>query len=280
MTFHHERRLDRALYHLESLKTELRAWSEERPYRMWTDFDVNVGYKLAWVEVVNPPPAKLSLIIGDCIHNLRAALDNLAFELALACNLGEPLPNEVAEKSAFPIFNVHKKFVKKRKSLIGSVAPGAQTIIKDLQPYNRGDRFWRDPLWHLYELSNMDKHRLPHVVLFAQTAHAFFVPENLTMDDIEPIFYSIERRAPIARYPALDRAGTEVDVQPTPSVSVGFGQQVPLYLRGMAVPMRLAYIRDYILTKVMRPLHPYLTQMPVKRVSQRYCLLGDKSMNN
>jgi hypothetical protein len=279
MTFHHESRFDRALHHLESLKTESRAWGKEHPYRMWTDFDVDPNYKLSWIEVLNPPPPELSLIIGECIHNLRSTLDNLAFELALAGNLGKPLPDKVAENSAFPIFSERKKFVKKRKSLIGCIPPRAQTIIQDLQPYNRGDGFWRDPLWHLYELSNMDKHRLPHVVHVTQLAQAFFVPENLTADDIEFIAGSIESRAPIARFPAIDTTGAEVDVQPAPSIGIAFGQQVPRYLRGMAVPMRLSYISDYILTRAVRPLQPYLFRRPVVQVSQRYCLLRDKSVS-
>ncbi len=54
-------------------------------------------------KVLKPPPtAELSLIIGDCIHNVRSALDNLAFELTLAYK-GAPLPSSVETSSQFPI---------------------------------------------------------------------------------------------------------------------------------------------------------------------------------
>ena len=54
---------------------------------------------------------------------------------------------------------------------------------------------------------------------------AFFVPENLSVDDVEFLFAGpIESRAPIARYPAFDRTGAEVNMQITPALSVGFGQ--------------------------------------------------------
>jgi hypothetical protein len=259
MTFHHERRLDRALYHLESLKAEVRAWADERPYRTWSDFDVNDLYKLTWLEVLHPPSAELSLIVGDCIHNLRAALDNLIYELAVAHHGGR-VPSNVEGKSAFPIFSESAQFARKRKDMIGGIAPAAQAVIESLQPYNRGGKFRRSPLWQLNQLSNEDKHRLPHVVLFAQLGVAFFVPDNLTIDDIEPIFSLIESRAPIARYPSFDKTGAEVDVQPTPSVSIGFGQRVPKQLRSMAVPLRLAFIHNHIVNSVLPPLRRFITR--------------------
>ncbi len=273
MIFHHERRLDRALYHLDSLKAEVRAWADERPYRTWTDFDVNPLYKLVWVEVLDPPPIELSLIIGDCIHNLRAALDNLVYELALAHHGGR-VPSNIERKSAFPIFTDSAEFVRKRKNMIGGIAPAAQAIIEGLQPYNRGDqRFWRSPLWQINQLSNEDKHRLPHVVFFAQMGSAYFVPDNLTIDDIQPIFSLAEGRAPIARYPSFDKTGAEVDVQPQPSLSIRFGERVPQQLWSMPIPLRLAFIHNHIVKAVLAPLHPYLTRIPVVRASQKYSLL-------
>ena len=37
----------------------------------------------------------------------------------------------------------------------------AIAVIKSLQPYQRGNAFRDHPLWHLNELSNIDKHRTP-----------------------------------------------------------------------------------------------------------------------
>jgi hypothetical protein len=258
MAFHHERRLDRALHHLDSLKAEVRAWADERPYRTWSDFDVNNLYKLTWLEVLDPPPIELSPIIGDCIHNLRAALDNLVYELALAHHGGR-VPPDFEVKLQFPIFDHSAKFASKGKNMIGGIAPAAQAIIEELQPYHREDTFRKDRLWQLHWLDIEDKHRLPHVVLFAQMGTAYFVPDNLTIDDIEPIFSLIERRAPIARYPAFDETGAEVDVQPTPSLSIRFGQRVPQQLRAMPIPTRLMFIHHHIVNSVLPPLRPFLT---------------------
>ena len=87
---------------------------------------------------------------------------------------------------------------------------------------------------------------------------AFFVPDNMSIDDIEYIHGTVESRAPIARYPAFDKSGAEVDMQVTPTPSVGFGHRVPPILRSIAIPMRLGFIHHHIVQKVLRPMRPFL----------------------
>ncbi len=257
MSFNHQRRLDRALYHLESLKAEVGALDEESTYRTWSEPDVNPRKKLFWVEVLEAPPTDdLSLIIGDCLHNFRAALDNLAYELAIA-HKGEPLASKIAAKSEFPIFA--SKNPDKLDELLGGIHPCAKAEIERLQPYNRGQKCTNDPLWQLNKLSNIDKHRLPHPALFATlSSFGFVAPMGVAVDEIEPIFGAVEDRALIARYPAVDDTGAEVDMQFTPTFSIGFGQTAPKQLRGMPIPERLKYIHYYIVRKVLPQLTPYL----------------------
>jgi hypothetical protein len=258
VSYHHQRRLDRALYHLENLKADVGAWAEGHPYRTWSDFDVDNRYKVTYLEVLDQPPAHLSLIIGDCIHNLRAALDNLALELA-AAHMGARLTKSIAEDSGFPIFATNRADTPKElhKRLRG-VDPRAKAIIEGLQPYERKNKFRGDYLWQLHWLDIEDKHRLPHIVLFAQSGSSLFVPDNLSGDDIQFFWDPIENRAPIARYPAFDKTGAEVDVHITPRLSVAFGQRVPQEFRTMPVPLRLAAIHDHIVRKVLEPLRPFL----------------------
>jgi hypothetical protein len=256
MTYHHQRRLDRALYHLESLEEELDAWLEEDSYQTWSEpDDVDSTKKLLWVEVLKPPPAaELSVIIGDCIHNLRSALDNLAFELALAYQ-GAPLPSDIEGKSGFPIFLAENPA--KLDDMLRGVHPDAKAIIEGLQPYSRWKRATNDPLWQLNKLAVEDKHRLPHITLFRLASLSLWV-QGFGADEIEPIFGPIENRAPIARYPAVDETGAEVDVQLTPNFSIAFGQRAPKQLRGMPVPHRLRHIHSHITEEVLRLLVPFL----------------------
>ncbi len=258
MTYHHQRRLDRADYHLDRLDEEMHAWREENPYRTWTEPDVDSTKELLYVEVLKPPPAaELSLIIGDCLHNLRSALDNLVFELAIAYVGIDPLTEDRARLLEFPIFGNREMNARECRKKIGSIHPDAQAIIKGLQPYNRGHRFTNDPLWQLNRLSVEDKHRLPHVVLLATVGMSFRVSALFAIDEVEPILGPVDR-APIARYPTVDETGAKVNVHLTPTFNIGFGQRAPKQLRGLPVPDKLAEIHRYITNKVVPPLAPYL----------------------
>ncbi|MBA4116348.1 MAG: hypothetical protein H0X71_07930 [Rubrobacter sp.] len=259
MTFHHQRRLDRALHHLESLKAEIAAWVEEGPYRTWTEPDVDSTKKVLWVEVLDTPPSELSLIVGDCLHNLRCALDNLALELAIARNEG-PVSSNVERDSGFPI--QVEQDANKLDSMLGGIDPLAKAEIERLQPYTRGERLAKtDPLWWLNKLNNMDKHRLPHLVFFTPRLLSFTAPGDYdTVNDIELMRWGpVERRAKIARYAALDETGAEVDVYLDAKFSVSFGKRAPEGVPGLPVPQVLGDIHRRIVRKVLPPLKDFLT---------------------
>ena len=132
-------KLDRAAEHLESIETQERIWRQSDPCRVWTEPDLQSGGKRVWAEVLKPPPVTLAPVVGDCLHNLRSALDNLAYELALA-HKGSKMSKSIADKSQFPIFKTKAGFNHKGKAMIRGVHPGARTVIEGLQPYNRGNR--------------------------------------------------------------------------------------------------------------------------------------------
>jgi hypothetical protein len=146
VTFHHERRLDRAIHHLESFKAELTAWREEGSHRTWTELDAQSGKKFFWAQVLKPPPLSLTLIAGDCIHNLRASLDNLALELALARAKG-PLSRGVERDSGFPIHHRDPAMSPDRRSLwkfenmIRGIDKRAQTNLRKARRIAHAFRF-------------------------------------------------------------------------------------------------------------------------------------------
>ena len=152
MVFHHERRLQRAIHHLEGLKAEAGAWAEECPYRTWANLDVDIRYKLTWLEATEQPPARLGLIVGDCVHNLRSSLDKLMLELAFVYKRGQ-VSKGVEGDSMFPIFATDivddSECLKRFNRMTRGIDPRAKTVIEGLQPYKRGDRFHYDPLWQL-----------------------------------------------------------------------------------------------------------------------------------
>jgi hypothetical protein len=134
--------------------------------------------------VIDP---NLPLIVGDCIHNLRSALDHLVFQLAILKGTG----TEAAAKTAFPIYLTAKSF----KNFVDSrVAPfierNALTEIERLQPYARGNAGEQDIIWVLSQLDIIDKHRLLVVAVhmfrpfrIAVTGNAPLVMRDFAQED-------------------------------------------------------------------------------------------------
>ena len=95
-----------------------------------------------------PLPAILSILVGETIYNLRAALDYLVYELAILDS------GQVKEKTQFPIDDCEKVFRGRRSSYLKGVNEEHVAALKRLQPCD-GCQWTRV----LRELSNSDKHR-------------------------------------------------------------------------------------------------------------------------
>jgi hypothetical protein len=143
-------KIERANEHLRCLDDEFRAFERQEPYELFREAHPDGPFDEIRLKVHADPPTRLGLLVGDVIQNLRAALDHLVWELSLLTT------DEPWDKSQFPIFDVDKG--KAVTSSIRDVPSDAQDVIKALQPYNRPDPH-ADPLWPIYRLSNLDKHR-------------------------------------------------------------------------------------------------------------------------
>lgn len=94
-------KLARAFEHLESLNTEIQRVLDSQPY------PVGAHYKPEAAEIdLYALPAEFPLLawgvrVGDCLHNLRSALDHIAWQLALDFLKREPDDAE-ARRIQFP----------------------------------------------------------------------------------------------------------------------------------------------------------------------------------
>jgi hypothetical protein len=92
-------------------------------------------------------------LAGDIIHNLRAALDHLAQQLAL---IGCPtLTDKELRQIEFPIAETLTKYEADKARKVRGMRPEAVEEIDRLKPYKDGN----DALWRIHELDNIDKHR-------------------------------------------------------------------------------------------------------------------------
>jgi hypothetical protein len=256
--YNHELKLDRALYHLQSLESEITTWLKSKPHQLIHDFDIKSGEKLLVAELLEPVPPKFRLIIGDCLHNMRSALDNLVYDLATAYIGIDPLPKHRARVLEFPIFTDRTMRPDECRNKIGCIHPDAQAIIKELQPYERGEEARLYTLSVLHVLSAKDKHRFPNVVSFSPKTISLYIPGHGGIFNAKPTWGVIEGRAEIMRYFSPTGVYAEVDMQKPPTFFVAFGKGAPDVIYGAPVEGVLSELYKWIIRKVVPPLAPYL----------------------
>jgi hypothetical protein len=74
-------KLERARFHISKLDRDIIAFLGGKPFRAVIEADSTPGRLRLTYRLSEPVPAILSAIIGDTIHNLRAALDLMARDL-------------------------------------------------------------------------------------------------------------------------------------------------------------------------------------------------------
>lgn len=173
-------KLARADSQVGALADQISAWTSGNPINVRVELrEGRLGYRLILQDFAETAPLDdWGLLIGECVHNLRSALDNLAF--ALARLLRDP-PSR-PEQIAFPIYQDRSKFEKHGRVKLDQMPPEAGSLIERLQPYQR-DKVEvegtpdTDALVRLQLLNNQDKHRIPSVVLIVPESikHAWHV---------------------------------------------------------------------------------------------------------
>jgi hypothetical protein len=251
-------KLDRAAEHLETIKAQERIWRESNPCRVWTEPDIQSGGKVVWAEVLKPPPITLAPVVGDCLHNLRSALDNLAYELAVA-HMKSRMSKSIAEDSGFPLYKTKSGFDRYGEPKIRGVHSDAGAIIERLQPYNRENRPGRiSTLLLLSALSNSDKHRLAH--LAAAAPHRFTIVGTHRGFVSAPEFFTtpFDDRAIIAKFVVPLGAYAEVSMHKPPTFGIVFGERSPELVQGHGVHRILTLISRYVNEIVVPPLVKFL----------------------
>lgn len=157
-------KIQRAEHHLNCLHEMGREFAAKKPYSSDPEPDPGIPKRFNYpAKVKEQPPPEYSTVVGDCVHNLRAALDNLAHALAVR-HSGSPPPYE--REIAFPIRDSLGKFpsIADTGHVLGGMPLAARTLIEGLQPYHRRHDPHNHPLARLRDLDDFDKHRVLHVV--------------------------------------------------------------------------------------------------------------------
>jgi len=145
------------------------------------------------------------------------------------------------------------------RAKIQAMHPSAQAAVEKMQPYHRGKGFDSHPLWQLHCLSNIDKHRLLLITVFASQG-AILSPDGMinvaNIANMNVRGGPVERDTKVLEYWARpvdpDR---EMHVEFRPAFGVAFADG---FVEGKDVLQTLSGIRLYILGEVIPPLEPFL----------------------
>jgi len=160
-----ELKLGRAARHFKEAQTLLTAYKSPDPYEIRREENPNTGLSF-WITLTKKPPDDIALAAGDCVHNLRSALDHIVYELS--CHTAK----KHVGNTEFPIFQDTRHWdAKDPKSgnfktnsgcyKLREVPKAARDRIEMLQPYHGLDAmYWtRERLLHVHQLDIADKHR-------------------------------------------------------------------------------------------------------------------------
>src|SRR6266496_6459714 len=157
-------KVERAGKHLNTLNKTVRAFesSKRQPYDVRRQFDSERSEYIWYGVIRRYPSPNIPLILGDFIHNLRSALDHLAYA---SRSIYAPIDDEDTQ---FPIFDRSTQFDVKALSL-RYIRTDIRDHMQTFQPYHGLNDRERRFLRTLRDLSNLDKHR--RIALVAAYVH-------------------------------------------------------------------------------------------------------------
>ena len=143
-------KIERASRHIDDLVTADKTFFDTRPYTSFKETNAEGTEDTYKLRFDKPAPLELSVIIGDAVHNLRSALDQVA------CCLAVKNGHTDTTGTYFPFGRSKQAFERadtQRK--INKLSPDAANLVRGFEPYRGGNSL----LWALHELDIIDKHR-------------------------------------------------------------------------------------------------------------------------
>lgn len=147
-------KVERAKKHFGEVEIARDTFLSTEPYGFESKINPQTGYEDFYITRIQDPPVEIGLVAGDVIHNLRSALDHLAWQLVLA-NGQTP-----SVSTCFPIFDSAERFQTMDARKVRGMSQSAIDAIGATKPYKDG----ADALWCLHKLDIADKH---HALLTA-----------------------------------------------------------------------------------------------------------------
>jgi hypothetical protein len=134
-------------------------------------------------------PFRWGAILGDVVHCLRAALDNIAWDATLmeqaTKGLSPPSTYPFAPRDPwgdiyFPVFDTEGGWLAAKKKNLWGIGPLIEAIFEEYQPYKRGKPTPQNSALHiLHKLSNIDKHMGVNFLAVEAQVHPVQMPAGM-----------------------------------------------------------------------------------------------------
>lgn len=225
-------RLQRADEHFEVHNRELEAFIDRDPLTITHELDQDKGLLVVRANVSETPPLRFGLILGDALHNLRAALDNLAYQLVVH---GSGVAPAETAFIGFPIVFNERDFERYGRKRVSGARKPHVAFIESVQPYPERTTATSRALEALHSYNNRDKHRAIHVTfgVFAdpEKAARSFRREPVTEEfvfEFDPVGFGkpLEDGMDVAHLRFLPPGSQpEVNMESTLPVEIAFGER-------------------------------------------------------
>jgi hypothetical protein len=213
-------KVKRAYQHIAEFEKLINTYREVGGYFISIEKNPETGN----LHLINSPGdlsllAGMAPIVGDVIHNLRAALDYIAYQIILAAT------GKADETIYFPIDNNRNSLIGKSEfAAIKSAAPDlAEIIVKVQEPYGAGNK-----LVPLNKLDRMDKHRLLPMVSVSHNWQLTVIQNDDNPPPYSPGTLWI-RGDPIGLVRPKSRADLDNQRNRKAMVDIVFGQGTPFH---------------------------------------------------
>jgi hypothetical protein len=144
--------LRRAQKHIIDLEQRIKVFLDTQPYSAVTEADPDGVHYLHKVKLTKSLPNEFAVITADAVNNLRIALDQAWYAIAVACKAIGP-----TEQAYFPIANSLADFERMlKKRWAENFNQDILALLRGFQPYKGGNDF----IWALNRICAANKHRM------------------------------------------------------------------------------------------------------------------------
>ncbi len=245
-------KMTRAREHLDTLHTEARLFFKSTKRKFIMKSNGNEAWIVHYIED-GVPPIRFGVLLGDCVFNIRSALDNL-----ICGHIRSRNPIAPCKSTQFPICSKQEQWNAKCKQYLKGVEPAMQQMLRDLQPCFRMSSVpEQDPLSVLNVLSNSDKHRAVNLTLAYDIDFSLKVHKNdgtvHVWNATKPLYAGDIGTIPLDLDPATVQPCARVEANGTAILIIGevgpWGQR-PVW-------SVLADLHEYVQHRVVMPLKPF-----------------------